>query len=569
MRIKFVLLLTMLLISASSYFFSPDAVRAMTKIADTYEIEFFSSHSEWAVTLGKGDLMPDRFMDHSLHATLAWQRREDAFLNELQHVDEQALKASPVYMTYRLLKETLENNRSERVCRSWLWDVNPSLGSWIAVTTQLAEAQPVGTILTRAQALKRWHRFGAVVDAEIHKLEEGVHQGYTAPKAAIQAVLKQVHLILKTSPVASPYYDFALRDGDPVFQTQVSHLIESVIHPALQRYADYLEQIYFSKAREEIGVSALPVGEACYLAKIKKYTTLTVSPDEIAWYGDQQMRILKRKIATLGLRVFGSADMRSIFQLAQQRADHRFVSDQAMLAYHQLALTRATFQLPAFFKKVPTTPVTIKPYPAYRAETGATGEYSPPSGGRAGVFYLNTYHAAERSRMDQEALLFHEVLPGHHLQVALAFEDRSHHSLDKYLWNDGFSEGWAFYAEQLADEMGLYTDDLSRLGMLANASLRAARLVVDTGIHQRHWSRRQAIHYLREHTALSDGLIEGEVDRYIMLPGQATAYMLGKRVIEQLRSSAQAQQQAQFDLRGFHTQLLKHGAVPLSLISTL
>ena len=332
------------------------------------------------------------------------------------------------------------------------------------MTTRVAEKQPVGSSTDRTLALKRWNAFGSIVEA--------------------------------------------------------------VINPALKRYADYLEKDYLPFARTEIGVSALPNGLACYQAKVKKETTLEMTPKEIYEYGLQHMEELKKEVAAIGLKELGIEEMSEVFQQAKNRSEYLFQSEEAILKYNFAALDKAKAKLSAWFHTIPQLECTIKPYPEYQAKTGAPGEYNPPSedGSQPGVFYINTYAPNKKSRVDQEATVFHELLPGHHFQVAIAYENKSHHSLDKYLWNAGYGEGWALYVERLADEMGLYTDEVSRLGMLSNEALRTARLVVDPGMHVMNWTRDQAVTYLKQHTALSDDIIEGEVDRYSMMPGQATAY---------------------------------------------
>lgn len=238
--------------------------------------------------------------------------------------------------------------------------------------------------------------------------------------------------------------------------------------------------------------------------------------------------------------------------------------------YNVAALERAKAKVSNWFDLRPKAEGILRPYPAHRAKTGASGEYHPPNeeGTEPGVFYINTYEPEKRSRIDQEATLFHELIPGHHFQIALLYENKTIPTLNRYLFNAGFGEGWALYVERLADEMQLYQDDISRLGMLSNETPRAARLVVDTGIHAFHWSREKAVAYLKQHTALSENIIEGEVDRYIMMPGQATAYMLGKYEIESLRQLAKEQLGGRFDIRQFHNQVLKNGVVSLPLLRT-
>lgn len=549
-------------------FASPNpTIRQFTSIASQYETDLFNYWPELGIFWGKQNVAQDKFIDHSIPATRAWQKKEDAYLDALKQLDVQALKCSHVYITYRLLKATLENNIASRICYDHLWSVNPSFDGWIAITTQVAENQPVGTTKNRQQALERWRSFGLFVDVEIDNLKAGVKQGYTAPKAAVNTVLKQVLILLNTNVENSPYYDFARRDKDKRFKKQVVKIIETVINPALKKYVDYLQNDYLPHARTEIGVSSLPNGTACYLAKVKKETTLNIDPKAIYDFGVKHMLILNQEVATLGYKQFGIANMADVFHLAQTKPEYLFHSEQDILDYNMRALNRVKAKIPAWFGII--RPIKIKSYPTFRAMTGASGEYYPPSedGTRPGVYYINTYKPDTHSRANQEAILFHELIPGHHFQVSIASTRKNREHLDQYFLISGFGEGWALYAERLADEMGLYSDDISRIGMLSNEALRTARLVVDPGIHVMHWSREKAIAYLKQHTTFSESIIEGEVDRYIMNPGQATAYMLGKREIDSLRRYAEWHLKNKFNLQEFHDHILKNGMVTLSMLN--
>jgi uncharacterized protein (DUF885 family) len=536
------------------------------ELAARYEKIYFKHFPETGTYWGRTDVPLDAFMDHSLEAVRTWEGIEDDFLNDLKGIPENELQGSAL-VTYRLLKQSLEGHQATRVCKNELWNVNPLWG-WHNMLSVVAEKQPVGTPLNRQLALKRWHTVPKIVDDEIHNLKIGLQQGYTAPKPAVERVLNQLVLILNTPVEKSPFYDFAARDTDPAFKTQMAQIITDEINPAIQRYADFLEREYLPKARIEIGVAALPGKAACYQANLLKETTLAISPEEIYQFGLAHMEQLTLEIAEIGKREFGETHMATVFRLAKQDPKNTFKTEADMLAYNEQALQRAYEKASAWFDLVPKAKATLKPYPLHRAKTGAAGEYHPPSddGERPGIFYINTYEPEKKTRIDQEATLFHELIPGHHFQVALAIEDKSHHSLNKYLWNAGYGEGWALYTERLADEMGLYKDDISRLGMLSNEALRTARLVVDPGIHVMNWTRDQAIEYLKNHTALEDHIIEAEVDRYIMMPGQATSYMLGKREIESLRELAKLQLGDQFDIREYHNQVLKQGAVTLPML---
>lgn len=541
--------------------------KQFTVIADDYENSLFDYSPETGLFWGKINVAQDRFTDYSLEASQKWQQQEDRFLLALEKIDEASLRNSPVYTTYLLFKETLENKKASRICKQELWDINPA-GGWHIRMAFVAEKQPVGTAANRQLALKRWQTFNSVVDTQIDNLKMGLSLGYTAPKPAIERVIAQLKIMLQTKIEESPFYDFARRDENLSFKKQVSHLIETVVNPGLTKYVNYLENEYLALARTDIGLSALPAGNLCYQAKILEETTLAKTPGEIHELGLQLLGNLEIEIAALGLKKYGVSDISMIFQAVKKDPANYFSSEKELLAYNFSALEKAKSQVSNWFELMPKTEGTIKPYPDYRAKTGASGEYYPPTedGKEPGIFFINTYEPQKRNRSDQEATLFHELIPGHHFQIALTYEDKSLPNLNKYLWNSGFGEGWALYVERLADKMGLYQDEVSKLGMLSNETLRAARLVVDTGIHAMGWSREKAILFLTKYTSLDKAIIEGEVDRYIMLPGQANSYMLGKYEIETLRDLAEKQLGKQFDIRQFHNQILKNGSVSLPML---
>ena len=543
------------------------AILQFSELASNYERHFFEYSPESGLLWGKSDVALNRFTDASMEGYNHWLQQEDQFLLTLNALNEKDLQGSSQYITYLLLKETLEDNKASRICREELWDINPTRG-WHNILSKVAEKQPVGTPLNRQLALARWQRVGKVVDDQINNLKLGLRLGYTAPKPAVMRVLTQLKMILDSPLEESPYFDMARRDDDKQFKADVTHLIKTVIHPSLKKYVDYLEREYIFFARTEIGVSALPSASACYLAKIKQETTLAMSPSDIHALGLQAMQKLSQEVAEIGRKKYQTDDMAVIFQRAKNESMNYFSTEEDILNYNVKALEKVKALAGLWFDIMPKSEGTIKPYPAYLAKTGASGEYYPPSedGLNPGVFYINTSEPKQHSRIDLEATLFHELIPGHHFQIALNYENKSLPPLNRYLFNAGFGEGWALYAERLADEMKLYQDDISRLGMLSNETLRAARLVVDTGIHAFHWSRERAVVYLREHTTLSETIIEGEVDRYIMMPGQATAYLLGKNEIQRLRQLAKEQLGDRFDIRQFHNQVLKNGMVSLPIL---
>jgi uncharacterized protein (DUF885 family) len=256
--------------------------------------------------------------------------------------------------------------------------------------------------------------------------------------------------------------------------------------------------------------------------------------------------------------------------LQQVRTDpkYTFKSREALIAYSQAALARAKAAVPQRFGLLPKADVVIQPYPKFREKNGPN-EYNAPAedGSRPGIFFINAYQPDKHSRVEDESTAFHETIPGHHLQGSIALERKGIHPIGRYISNSGYAEGWALYAERLADEMNLFSSDLDRLGMLSSQSLRAARLVVDSGIHTMGWTRQQAIDYMLAHTAESEHDSSSEVDRYVIYPGQATAYMLGMLQIRQARDDAEKTMGTKFDIKAFHDRVLEDGGVPLTFLT--
>lgn len=543
------------------------ATKTVTELANDYEAKYFSYFPEMALFWGKTNIPQNKFSNHSYENQLKWQALQDQWLEELSQIDEATLIRSSEHTTYQLLRESLENAKAARICKETLWDVNPLKG-WHIELGVISSKQPLKTSLERKQALERWATIPQLVQDEINNLKQGLVEGYSAPKPVVERVIKQLDLMIPNDIKASPFYAMADRANDAAFASKISELIKLKINPSIKQFRDFLESDYLPKARTEIGLSALPNGEACYLAKIKESTTLAIEPKAIYSFGENHMSALEKEISQIGLTEFKVIDTAVIFQKAIQTSHNYFQTESDILRYNTNALERARAKLPQWFHSLPKAACIVTPYPAHRAQTGAAGEYHPATedGKSPAMFYINAYDPPNKSRVDQEATLFHELLPGHHLQVALAQEEKSHHPIDSYLWNAGFGEGWALYSERLADEMNLYGDNISKLGMLSNEALRTARLVVDPGIHVFGWSRQQAIDFMKKHTALDRNVIEGEVDRYIMMPGQATSYMLGKREIDTLREYSKSILKEKFDIRDFHDQVLKHGAVTLPML---
>jgi uncharacterized protein (DUF885 family) len=283
--------------------------------------------------------------------------------------------------------------------------------------------------------------------------------------------------------------------------------------------------------------------------------------------GLREVEHLDAEMQAIGARVFSTGDVPVLLQRARTEKQYLFKNSEDLISRSQAALARAKARIHESFGLLPKADVVIERYPKFREKNGPN-EYNPPAedGSRPAVFFINAYEAEKRSRVEAESTAFHETIPGHHLQIAIALERKEIHPIGRYLGNSGYTEGWALYAERLADEMKLFSTDFDRLGMLSSQALRAARLVVDSGIHTLGWTRQQAIDFMLAHTAEDPTEVASEVDRYIIYPGQATAYMLGKLEISKARDEAQQRMGQRFDLKAFHDQVLEDGAIPVSFL---
>jgi uncharacterized protein (DUF885 family) len=544
---------------------SSDArVRAL---ADAYLDGFFERNPDEVTSYGVPGHGHDRLPDNSLDALAAWHAKEDAWLAEAKQIDPSTIKASPLRATYAITREALEGAVVRRVCRSELWGVSQFANSWQAWFGYLVTIQAVGTDQARRDALTRWGALPQYLETEIANLRDGLERGYSAPKGNVRLAIDQMNSLIATPLKDSPFDSPAVRDQTPAFQQEFDALVADRIVPAIRKYRDFLQQEYLPAARETIAVSTNPDGAACYDASIRAHSSLAVGAKEVHALGLEQIERLTGEMRTIAERSFGTSDVPALLQRLRTDRKYMFKGREELIEYSQAALARAKAAAPTWFGLLPKADVVIEPYPAFREKSGPN-EYVPPAedGSRPATFFISAYEAEKKSRAIPESTAFHETIPGHHLQIAIAMERKAIHPIGRYIGNSGYSEGWALYSERLADEMKLFSSDLDRLGMLSSQALRAARLVVDTGLHTLGWNRQQAIDYMLAHTSESVGDVTSEVDRYIIYPGQATSYMLGMLEIQGARAQAEMRLGSRFDIRKFHDLVLEDGAVPVTFL---
>jgi uncharacterized protein (DUF885 family) len=358
-------------------------------------------------------------------------------------------------------------------------------------------------------------------------------------------------------------------DGD--LAVERARLLSDVVRPALAEYQNVLATDIAPHGRDDdrVGLCWLPDGEAMYAGLARHHTTTDRTPEDLHQTGLDLIEQLTEEYAEIGSRVFGTRDRQEIFRRMTTDPELRWRDGDELLASAREAVTRAEAALPQWFGRLPSTQCKIEPIPAADAPGSPAAYYMWPSmdGSRPGIYFANTYQAEQRDRFVSEVLAFHEAVPGHHLQIALGQELTHLPMFRRVVTPNAYAEGWGLYTERLAEEMGLYTSDLMRLGMLAMDSMRAGRLVVDTGMHAKGWSRARAIDYLRANTPMSPLEITNEVDRYIVYAAQALSYMVGRLEIQNVRATAQQRQGPAFDIRTFHDTVLCNGPLPLSVLA--
>lgn len=531
-------------------------------LADAYLHAWARQHLELAVYLGAPLDRHDALPDNSLAGIRAWHAREDAWRAEVRAIDADALDAED-RVTHGVLREVLEGEAGWRVARPELWTVDQA-GGWHLYYPAVARAQPLGTEDLRAQALARWSGFPGFVRNEIDRLEEGVRAGWTAPREAVRRVVDQLDATLGIRPDDSPWADPARRDGDDAFRRAWTALVAEGIYPALARYRDYLRDEYLPRARSSLALSALPCGADGYRAALRRYTALDVAPDDVHAFALAELERVEAELRPVALRAMGTDDLAEVCRRLRTTDAYRYTSAEEMLADARGIVARARERLPAWFAALPNAPVGVEPMSGADVSSPG-GVYVPPADDRPAAFQANTHPSAMLTRVRAESVILHETVPGHHLQLALARE-RGAHPLTRVMGNSGFVEGWAVYAESLADEMGLYTSDLSRVGWMMARLFYAAWAAADSGIHALGWTREQARGMMHAHTSLSPERVDAMVDMAATWAGFAPAYLLGGAEIRRLRADAESALGARFDVRGFHAAVLEDGNVTLPML---
>jgi uncharacterized protein (DUF885 family) len=546
----------------------PDSLARILKEHWAWSLE---QSPTFATTLGVRDF-DDRLPDSSLAAQARELEAQNAFLARLEALDRAAL-APEERLNFDLLKLDLSNDIEGARFGGRFMAITNRAGPHTFVTG-LPDDLPFFTAADYASYVARLRAAPAYVDGVIERLAAGVSAGWTQPCAAMEGYEKSVqfHIVEKAgdSVLMTPFMTRPDSISERDFRKLKSAAEKSIatgVVPAFRRFARFYEESYKPACRQDIAATSLPDGSNYYAYRARLFTTTEMSPDAIHALGLSEVaRIRKEMDATIKAAKF-DGDFKAFQSFL--RTDPQFYAKtaQELMEKNSLVAKKIDGELPKLFTRLPRMPYTLKEIPADVAEGTTTAYYESPAGDgtRAGVYRVNTSKLDTRPLFEIEALTLHEAVPGHHFQIALS-QELDLPEFRKYGGFTAFIEGWGLYAESLGLDVGFYQDPYANFGRLSYEMWRACRLVVDTGMHAKGWTRQQAIDFMKENTALSEHNIKAEVDRYIAWPGQALAYKIGQLKFRALRERATSQLGAKFDLRRFHDAALEDGAVPLSIL---
>jgi uncharacterized protein (DUF885 family) len=439
---------------------------------------------------------------------------------------------------------------------------------------QSVNFHPSATVGDLENYVRRLQAFPRVVDQTIALMRQGMAERRMPPRITMAKVVPQLRALAPKDPEASPLWGIVakLNDWSQIDREgaakSVRRAIAESVSPAYAKLAEFVETEYLPACRESVGIWDSPEGDVYYAFLAGSFTTTTLSPDRIHEIGLAEMARIREAMEAIRKKVGFAGDLKAFFQSLKTDPKFKNQGEPEILSRYRTIFEAIDAKLPALFGRLPRTDYGIRPIEAYRAKAAAAGYYypAPEDGSRPGYFYVNTSDPTSRTTYTMQALAYHEGVPGHHLQFSLAMEVPGRPAFRRFGYFPAFSEGWGLYSESLPREVGLYTDPYAEFGQLEYSAWRAGRLVVDTGLHDKRWTRDQAIAYLEENTAVPRPEIESEVDRYIAWPGQALAYKIGELKIREIRAKTEQRLGEKFDLRAFHDRLLSLGSVPLSVL---
>ena len=498
------------------------------------------------------------------------------WLKKVEAIGSEGLTGKDL-LSYEIFVEDARDNLDSFQFPDWQLPVN-QMRSTATLAVQLGSgtgAQPFKTVKDYDDWLARAGRLPVVLDTEIANMREGMAADVVMPRALMEKVIPQFDALIKDKPEESLFWgpikqmpkDFAEAERTRLTEAYRKLIVEQ-INPAYKKQRDFIANEYLPKTRDSVGFDKLPNGAAWYAFNARQSTTTDKTPAEIHDIGLKEVARIHDEIRKVMAEVKFEGSLQDFFEFMQTDKRFSFKDQDALLAYYRALEDKINQKIPEQFSLVPKAPFEIRPIEPFREKSAAGGEYMIPSedGSRPGIFYVNTYDLPTRKTWDAEDLYLHEAIPGHHFQLALQIELKDMPAFRRWGGENAFAEGWGLYAESLGKDLGVYTDPYSYFGYLQNELWRAIRLVTDTGLHSKGWTREQVIKYMLDNSAESETQATAEAERYIAWPGQALAYKIGELKIQELRAKAEKELGPKFDVREFHAEVLKDGSVPLDVL---
>jgi len=516
----------------------------------------------------------DKWADLSIEAIEARHQQQQDFLDRLRAIDSSGLSAND-QLNYDLFRRELHNGIDAHQYKNYLMPINQRGG--VQSLESAAERLRMQTVEDYEDWLARMAAVPEVIEQTMALQEQGRKSGYMPPKILMRRIPDQLAQQTVENPEDSPFFmafesmpDAMAEEDKSRLQKSAREIIDESIVPAYRDFSRYFTDTYLPASRDSIGASELPNGKAFYEYRTQLYTTTQMTPDEIHRLGLNEVKRIRDEMQLLIDELEFDGDFADFLHFLRNDPQFYYEDPDDLYEAYLATCKRIDPELVKLFGKLPRMPYGLRPIPDNIAPDTTTAYYNGPAadGSRAGYYYVNLYKPEVRPKYEIEVLSVHEAMPGHHLQIALAQELEDVPDFRRYSGFTAFIEGWGLYSESLGYELGLYKDPYSRFGALTYEMWRAVRLVVDTGMHYKGWTRQQAIDFFKDNAAKTELDIINEIDRYIGWPGQALAYKIGQLKILGLRKQAEQALGDDFDIRAFHDELLGAGAIPLEVLET-
>lgn len=544
------------------------------KLFDEYWANKMREYPEWATSVGFPG-QNGRWTDMSLAAIERRKKELNAPIAALKSIDRAKLSKED-QLNYDLFDYGLNMSLKESRFPNELMPINQLQGVQEAPANTLVQ-NPQNTVQDYDDIVSRLRGIAASVDQSIELMKLGVSKGVTPPQVTLRDVPQQIQNQVVEDPMKSPLLEAFKKFPADFSEAEKTRLRDaatstytSSIKPAYQKLHKYFTEEYLPKTRTSLACSELPNGKEWYAFNVHQITTTDLTPAQIHERGQQEVKRIRGEMEKLIAETGFKGNFADFSKFMRTDPKFFYANAEELLAGYRDIAKRVDPQLMKQFGKLPRLQYGVEPIPAFNEKSQPTAYYRPGSlqFGRAGMFLANTYNVGTRPKWEMEALTLHEAVPGHHLQIAISQELEKVPDFRKHEGYTAFVEGWGLYAESLGHDMEMYKDPYSRYGQLTYEMWRAIRLVLDTGIHSMGWTRQQAIDFFKENSSKSEHDITVEVDRYIVWPGQATAYKIGQMFIKDLRLDAKKELADNFNVRDFHDVVLRNGAVPLDVLKT-